>query len=397
MGASGRQDWLDRFAREARAAGRVLHPNLVTVFEFLQEGGLPYLVMERVRSITLEDRRADAKPMPLEEVHAIVSQILAGLHCIHGAGIVHRDLKPANVMLAEDGTVKLTDFGIARLTAMEATGAGMVGTPAYMAPEQLLGGDVEGRADIYACGVLLYELLTGRKPYKGGGGEALFAALRDGHITRPSEIVSSLPPALDQLVLTAMSVERDQRFASAMALREALSAVLPTADSTGLINLVPGPRPAQKSAGTGSSTMIDRMSARTLSMVEKHLTSLVGPMGRILVRRAAASANSPEEMMQAVLQNITDESEREGLRAVMQRALFETSSVSSASIGISEDVLDGLTDLLNRYLGPIARVLVRKQAPGVASPGELAQKVATYISDDQERQQFLSAVDRILP
>jgi hypothetical protein len=120
-------------------------------------------------------------------------------------------------------------------------------------------------------------------------------------------------------------------------------------------------------------------------------------MGRILVRRAAASANSPEEMMQAVLQNITDESEREGLRAVMQRALFETSSVSSASIGISEDVLDGLTDLLNRYLGPIARVLVRKQAPGVASPGELAQKVATYISDDQERQQFLSAVDRILP
>jgi serine/threonine-protein kinase len=132
-------------------------------------------------------------------------------------------------------------------------------------------------------------------------------------------------------------------------------------------------------------------------MVEKHLTSLVGPMGRILVRRAAASANSPEEMMQAVLQNITDESEREGLRAVMQRALFETSSVSSASIGISEDVLDGLTDLLNRYLGPIARVLVRKQAPGVASPGELAQKVATYISDDQERQQFLSAVDRILP
>ncbi|MEM6423042.1 MAG: serine/threonine-protein kinase, partial [Pseudomonadota bacterium] len=163
--AAGGEEWLERFAREAKTAGRVLHPNLVTIFDFLEDDGVPYLVMEKVRSITLEDRLRAPESLTLPEVHRILAQILGGLGCIHKAGIVHRDLKPANVMLAEDDGVKLTDFGIARLTAMDRTGAAMVGTPSYMAPEQFSGGDVDARADIYACGVLLYELLTGRKPF----------------------------------------------------------------------------------------------------------------------------------------------------------------------------------------------------------------------------------------
>ncbi|WP_413205834.1 serine/threonine-protein kinase [Rhodospirillum sp. A1_3_36] len=400
ISASESQDWLERFAREARAAGRVLHPNLVTVFDFLQEDGLPYLVMERVRSITLEDRLVDGKALPTEEIHAIVSQILAGLHCIHGVGIVHRDLKPANVMLAEDGTVKLTDFGVARFTTMDATGAGMIGTPAYMAPEQLTGQEVDARADIYACGVVLYELLTGRKPYKGGGVEALFTALRDGQIANPSEIVPSLSTEIDAVVAKAMSIEAVNRYPNAQDMRAALVAVLPSADHTGLVNLVPNARPqAQEPGGSGAGTMIERMSAQTLNTVEKQLMSHIGPMGKIIVRRAAARASSPEDLIEAVLEEIADGTDRDGLRTAIERAFAgDRSQVSQVSAsGIPEDTIRTLADLLTPHLGPIARVLAGREAKTAASADALVQTLAAHIPDDHDRQDFLRAVKRTSP
>ncbi|MEJ8472467.1 serine/threonine-protein kinase [Roseibium algae] len=398
INASGSQDWLDRFAREARAAGRVLHPNLVTIFEFLQQDGVPYIVMERVRSVTLEDRRADADPLPLEEVHAIMAQILSGLAGIHAAGIVHRDLKPANVMLTDDGTVKLTDFGIARMTSMEATGAGMIGTPAYMAPEQLTGNEVDARADIYASGVLLYEVLTGRKPYKGGGVEALFDAVRNGQITRPSEIIPTLPITLDEIVLKAMSIDPDKRFADAIEMRDALVAVLPTADRTGLIDIVPSLRTTARSEGSISSSMIDRMGSKTLLKLEKYLTSSIGPMGKIIVRQAAERATSPEEMIETVLQEFPDTNERQELKIAIQRALAEAPMSASAlsPSGLSQDTLQQLTDLLKPYLGPIAKILVSKQARTATSSEDIAHKVAEHISDPHERQEFMSTVKRAL-
>ncbi|MBD8891301.1 serine/threonine-protein kinase [Roseibium litorale] len=397
INAAGSQDWLDRFAREARAAGRVLHPNLVTIFDFLQEDGVPFIVMERVRSITLEDRKLGPGGMALEEIHAIMSQILAGLACIHGVGIVHRDMKPANVMLAEDGTVKLTDFGIARLTSMEATGAGMIGTPAYMAPEQLMGGDVDARADIYACGVLLYELLTGRKPYKGGGIEALFEALRQGQITPPSELVAAIAPAMDQIVLKAMSVEPAGRFESAAEMRAALAEVLPDADRTGIINMAPPPRPVQRVEQV-SSSMLQRMSSQTLLEVERQLTSSLGPMGRIIVRRAAERASSPEEMIETVLGEFSDAREREELRTVMGKVLAGTTMVgtSSSTGAIAEETVQQIAGLLKPHLGPIAQVLTAKAARQAASAELLAEAVATHIQDKNEQAQFLSAVRHAL-
>ncbi|SHN13390.1 serine/threonine-protein kinase [Roseibium suaedae] len=417
INAAGSQDWLDRFAREARAAGRVLHPNLVTIFDFLQEDGVPFIVMERVRSITLEDRQLGPGGMALEEIHAIMSQILAGLSCIHGVGIVHRDMKPANVMLAEDGTVKLTDFGIARLTSMEATGAGMIGTPAYMAPEQLMGGEVDARADIYACGVLLYELLTGRKPYKGGGIEALFEALRSGQVTPPSELVAAIAPAMDRIVLKAMNVDPVRRFESAAEMRAALAEVLPDADRTGLINMTPAPRPAMQTGqslasglGPVSSSMLQRMSSQTLLEVEKHLTSSLGPMGRIIVRRAAERSSSPEEMIETVLREFSDTGEREQLRSLIRRALAGTTmggthggtlggtlgGGSLVSSGLAEEIVQQIADLLKPHLGPIARVVTVKAARDAPSAEILAETVAAHIQDKGEQAQFLSAVRRAL-
>lgn len=311
IAAAGGEEWLARFAREARAAGRALHPNLVTVFDYLQQDGVPFLVMEKIRSTTLEDRMAAPPRLDLQEIHALLRQVLAGLGAIHRARIVHRDLKPANVMLTDEGGVKLTDFGIARLTATDATGAGMVGTPAYMAPEQFAGGDVDARADIYACGVLAYELIAGRKPFQGGGVEALFAAVRQGGAVPPGDHArpAGLPvsPALDAAVLRAMSVEPADRFADAAEMAAALAAALPAAaDEAGLSSVLPEPRRARHpgatvSAGCCATTMLGRLPTRTMLEIERQLVARMGPMGRVIARRAAEKSADADQMLAAVM------------------------------------------------------------------------------------------------
>ena len=389
--ASGGEDWLERFAREARAGGRVLHPNLVTIFEYLEQDHVPYLVMEKVRSTTLEDRLEAAENLELEEIHAIMAQILDGLCCIHDAGIVHRDLKPANVMITESGTVKLTDFGIARITAMEQTGAGMVGTPSYMAPEQFSGGDVDARADIYAAGVLLYELITGEKPYKGGGIEALLIAARTGEFTVPSDVTAGVSDALDQVVLTAMRVEASERFAGAADMRAALANAMPAADHTGLVNLTVTTKPRR--ARPVSHTMLSRMSAQTMTMVEHNLVSKIGPMGRIIARRAAENANNTDELLDIVLKELTQADERQEVRDSILRALAE--NVGPAPEGIPENSLRQLTEILKSHLGPIASVLVKRTAAKVKSMPELVDALADNVNDPIEKTKFITAAKSI--
>ena len=390
--AAGGEDWLERFAREARAAGRVLHPNLVTVFDYLQQDRVPYLVMEKVRSITLEERMGAKRELELDEVHSILAQILAGLTCIHGAGIVHRDLKPANVMLTEDGTVKLTDFGIARIAAMGATGAGMVGTPSYMAPEQFSGGAVDARADVYACGVLLYELITRRKPFQGGGVEALFLAVRDGNVTPPSEIASGISEAVDQIVLKAMSVDPADRFPEASDLRAALAKVLPVSDPAERADQTVIARPRHKAASAASGTMLHRMSSQTLTEVERHLISKIGPMGRVILRRAAASCTNAEEMVGAVLGELSEADKHHDVRDSILRLL--AANVGPSAAEIPDENLQRLADLLKPHLGPIALVLVKRQAAKAASMEDLIRQLSASIKDPEERRRFLQAAGR---
>ncbi|MEM9873075.1 MAG: serine/threonine-protein kinase [Pseudomonadota bacterium] len=386
MQTPDRAELLERFAREARAAGRVLHPNLVTIFDFLLEDGMPYLVMERVQSVTLKGHCTDAARLSLREIHDIARQMLAGLSAIHAAGIVHRDMKPANVMLTEDGTVKLTDFGIARLTSMDATSIGMIGTPAYMAPEQMMGNAVDARADIYATGVMLYELLTGRKPYPGGGVEAMFQAIHNTTVTPPSALVPALPEALDAVVLRAMQIDPAARYADAREMQAALDAAITGADQNTMIEVTapPGTDPSHG----GSDTMLNRMSVDTLRRVERHLTTSMGPMGSVIARRVAATARNAQEMLDAVLQDIPDETERTALRRVIERALHDDGAVRTDAL--TDTTLAQLGKLLTPYLGPIAPVLVKRHAATAVSHADLASVLADMINNPPERQQFLT-------
>jgi serine/threonine-protein kinase len=166
---------LKRFRAEAIALARLNHPNIATLFELTEHDGRLLMVMEFVRGDTFEKVAEQAGAMGVSRAVELCTQVLDALSHAHRVGIVHRDLKPANLMLSESGIVKVMDFGLARMAGTEhLTNDGfMVGTPAYISPEQILGGEVDGRADLYAMAVVLYRLLTGQLPFKADSGIAM--------------------------------------------------------------------------------------------------------------------------------------------------------------------------------------------------------------------------------
>ncbi|HEU0187780.1 MAG TPA: serine/threonine-protein kinase, partial [Gallionellaceae bacterium] len=164
------QETLGRFRREAQAAGRLVHPNIVTVYEYGEENGMAFIAMELVQGKELKESLAPAAPQQVVEILQLMQQLLAALEYSHKNGVVHRDIKPANIMLTTSGQIKIADFGIAKLdtSGSELTQLGtIVGTPIYMSPEQMEGQAVDARSDLYSTGVLLYQLLTGNRPFGG--------------------------------------------------------------------------------------------------------------------------------------------------------------------------------------------------------------------------------------
>jgi serine/threonine-protein kinase len=203
--------FVDRFTREARAAAMLSHPNVVGVSDQGSDQGLVFLVMELVRGRTLRDLLTARGRLTVAEAFAVLEPVLAGLTAAHRAGIVHRDIKPENVLIGVDGVVKVADFGLARAVVgtgqTSQTGGVLIGTVAYLSPEQLERGRADARSDIYAAGIVLYEMLTGHPPY--GGDTPLAVAYQHVHhdVPSPSDDVDGLPWAVDELV--ARTTRRD--------------------------------------------------------------------------------------------------------------------------------------------------------------------------------------------
>jgi serine/threonine-protein kinase len=199
--------FVDRFTREARAAAMLSHPNVVSVSDQGSDQGLVYLVMELIRGRTLRDLLQARGRLTVGEAFAVLEPVLGGLTAAHRAGIVHRDVKPENVLISTDGQVKVADFGLARAVAgtgqTSHTGGVLIGTVAYLSPEQLERGRSDARSDVYAAGVMLFELLTGHPPY--GGDSALAVAYQHVHhdVPAPSGEVTTVPWQVDELVVRA--------------------------------------------------------------------------------------------------------------------------------------------------------------------------------------------------
>lgn len=251
-----------RFRLEAQAASRMAHPTIVRVYDAGEDSEvgadgqphpIPYIVMELVRGRLLKDIAAEG-PMPPADALRYVDGILEALEYSHRAGVVHRDIKPGNVMVTDAGQVKVMDFGIARAvsdsssTVAETTA--IIGTAAYFSPEQAKGEPVDARADLYSAGVVLYELLTGRPPFRGDTPVAVaYQHVSEKPLT-PSELIDTVPPALDAVVLRALAKDPFQRFPDAATFREALDATVdgkqPTKRQLGaLTSELYGPNPRQ--------------------------------------------------------------------------------------------------------------------------------------------------------
>jgi eukaryotic-like serine/threonine-protein kinase len=202
-----------RFYREARAAAKLQHRNIVTVFEFGEEEHTPFIVMEFLRGQDLSRRMRSDPPLTLEEKLDIIADLCTGLHFAHEQGVVHRDVKPANIWIQTDKSIKLLDFGIAKFSSSTMTRQGSVfGSVSYMSPEQVSGGEVDGRADIFSAGVVLYELLTGKKPFEGDSPTAVLARIMDERPASLEALGPDVPRPLAAAVAKALQKDRDRRY-----------------------------------------------------------------------------------------------------------------------------------------------------------------------------------------
>jgi len=416
--------FMGRFKNEARAAGRLHHPNIVGVYEYGDDEKVAFIAMEYIDGTGLREYLNRKARFEFGQLVAITSQLLQALEFAHARGVVHRDIKPANLMLTSGGALKVADFGIARIDTTTLTMTGMVmGTPSYMSPEQCQGKDSDHRSDLFSAGVVLYELLTGERPFRGS--PEMIAYNICNETPRPPSQVSSLtlPPAIDDIIATALAKSPDARFQNAHAFNHALQLAAGS---------MPGVSAALEATVVNLAHVeLDPLSTAqwddsTLSTVERNFARYVGPMARLLVRKAATRTHDVPELYSLLAASITDLDERARFVATMPGAsagvvirtvhtserlvgshgLAATGSRGTAPVSersgsfgsrgmppipLEPQFVHETTQRLLVYLGPIGRVVAKKAAEQARSQQEFVQLVADHIGT-QDRSAFLREV-----
>ena len=392
-----------RFRNEAKAVGRIAHPGVVAIYDFGEDGDVTFIAMEFVDGRTLDDILGVPQMLSEANVLAVMDQLLEALSVAHSQGVWHRDIKPANLIVTKQGQVKLTDFGIARLEDANLTQvSSMIGTPAYMAPEQFTGLGLDHRADLFACGTLLYRMLTGRRAFTGATQEVMYKILND-EPPAPSVVTKGLRPAgFDAIVARAMAKNPAYRYADANAMRAALQALSRTpatasAKATVILPITrdgeqpvatravspsvaapreaPPPRDPALSSGAGSSAGWD---PAELSRIERALATHVGPMARVMVREAARSHADTDSLTTAVSRHIAEDAKRKQFLDAARAGGSHVTPIPSASPMSSRATPvpqpapaaagNPLTEafkaqalaVVTRKMGPIARVMVKR-------------------------------------
>jgi len=253
-------DFVARFNREARASARLSHPDIVAVYDQGEDDGQAFLVMEYVPGATLRAVLRDRGRLATGEALAVMDHVLAALAAAHDAGLVHRDVKPENVLVTADGRVKVADFGLARAISgnhLTVADGALLGSPAYLAPEQVRDGTADARTDVYAAGIMLFELLTGRTPYAGEHAVAVANQRLSEDVPAPSSLASGIPPEIDALVLAATARDPDRRPADAGALHRSLIDVRNRLGLHGAVPALPAAATTVVSAGRQDTLVVE--------------------------------------------------------------------------------------------------------------------------------------------
>jgi predicted Ser/Thr protein kinase len=288
-----RHDTRERFAREARAAGLLSHPNIVTIYDVgeVEIEGSSYIAMEYVEGRTLRDIVPHGEKMSPVQILEIAQQVARALDYAHRRGIIHRDVKPANILVRDDGLVKLADFGVAHVDASELTRTGQsVGSPSYISPDVLLDRTLDGRSDLFSLGVILYEVLTGEKPFRGETLAALYHQIISSAPKPPSAIDPEIPQEWDAVILKLLAKSPGDRYASAAHLLEDLRCLElgkplrfaplgpEVLSASAAPELLPEPIPDRLLEGAGRSASI-RRAAAPVSMQLKAIIALLAVAG----------------------------------------------------------------------------------------------------------------------
>jgi serine/threonine-protein kinase len=433
------QELSARFRNEARAVARLNHPAIVTIFDYDDQDPVgAYIVMEYINGCALDEYVKQRPELHLEDAVSAMQQVLAGLAYAHRQGVIHRDIKPSNLLVTREGVVKITDFGIAKIGPRSQTQSGLiVGTPQYMAPEQYMGGVVDHRCDIHAAGAVLYELLTGSPPFQGGAAEVMYKVCHE--VPRPvSSANPSLPQVFDPVVARALDKSAANRYVSATEFQEALRAswetvasqppsptmsdkarIIATAISrqtvkpkvappSGAPPLVKSPASSGSRSGrnVADSGSLTAWSREQLAEIEKHLTTIMGPVARVLVQNAAATTASRQELYQLLASRLdTPEERRRFLQAGGEFSATNPSEpppratnsiVFSNIVGrpLTSEATQRATLLLARYLGPIAGLLAKKAAVTAVDEAQLYAMLADKVTDAKERERFIKDAER---
>ena len=416
-----RDNLLQRFAAEARSAGRCLHPNIVTVFDYVEQGGSPFIIMEHVDAGTLENVISSGTMLPIRQVGEIMAQLLFALDHAHSKGVVHRDVKPANILCPSATSIKVTDFGVARFDALGLTnpnGIGAIGTPNYMSPEQFLGRPVDGRADLFSAGVILFQLLAGAKPFVANDiAELMRKLLNDS----PPHISTLRPGSWEQLngvVQHALARNPDDRFQNAGEFIDALNAAIeatasdnqPPLDLTKISTETASSSGAGSHSGGGSTTgptdqadLSQTMSAKlmpsTLGAVEAALARSIGPIARVVVRKASLQSTDPDMLLTSLSDQIPIESEASKFRKEAEQSIRADHGVAAVQLDalISSTDVQVASEALVPLVGPVAGVLAKRLAQTAIGHEDFYRRLAESIPDTDQRAAFLAKMQKHMP
>lgn len=419
-----------RFRKEAQAAGALSHPGIVSVYEYGEDADYAYIAMECVEGKSLGDYFNLGVKFELRDATSIMAQLLEALEYAHVHSVWHRDIKPANIIIMSSGRVKLADFGVARIETFDRTQTNMLlGTPGYIAPEYYLGAEIDHRVDIFSSGVVFYQLLTGQAPFRGTP-ESIMHSVCYLDPDPPSDVEPlRCPPQFDTVIARALMKKPEDRYPSAGALRAAILAAHaePLADavseSTIIMDAVrpststPGPgtphgsTPRNPGSGPTAATQTPPPTgweAPVLANVERELAKFVGPIARVLVRRAAREQRDLPGLATALTESLPTATERDAfVAAVLGRATASSSTIARTSRGtinqgtlairhsmqpLSGDDVAHVTGVLASYIGPIAKVITKRAANAQLGRHDFIAQVAQSVESEVDRGRFLREI-----